>query len=235
VITVDLKKLGLICICYGLLFLIIGGIEAIMMRIQLAVSYGQFVSPQMFNRMFTMTTWMHIFWKFGHPEVYRFVIPAFAVGSEIARVFSRKAIFGYQVMVAATVSIGFVGMSVWAYHMFKVDIASYSNAFFVLTTMAVGAPIGIKIFNWMGTMRRCKIRYAVPMLFCLGFLLQFLVAGLAGTMLAAAPFNWQLSGSYFVVAHFHNMIVDKPPSIRSAKLPSRQLTRCLWLVEAACL
>jgi cytochrome c oxidase subunit I len=153
------------------------------------------------------TIWMHFFWIFGHPEVYVLIIPAFAFLSEIVPVFSRKAIFGYPVMVAATVGIGFVSMSVWAHHMFTIGMASYSNAFFVLTTMAVGVPTGIKIFNWLGTMWGGKIRYATPMLFCLGFLFQFLIAGLTGIMLAAAPFDWQLGGSYFVVAHFHYVIV----------------------------
>jgi cytochrome c oxidase subunit I len=151
--------------------------------------------------------WMHFFWIFGHPEVYVLIIPAFAFISEIVPVFSRKPIFGYPVMVAATVGIGFVSMSVWAHHMFTVGMASYSNAFFVLTTMAVGIPTGIKIFNWLGTMWGGKIHYTVPMMFALGFLFQFLIAGLTGIMLGAAPFDWQLSGSYFVVAHFHYVIV----------------------------
>jgi cytochrome c oxidase subunit 1 len=151
--------------------------------------------------------WMHFFWIFGHPEVYVLIIPAFAFISEIVPVFSRKPIFGYPIMVAATVAIGFVSMSVWAHHMFTVGMASYSNAFFVLTTMAVGIPTGIKIFNWLGTMWGGKIRYAVPMMFALGFLFQFLIAGLTGIMLSSAPFDWQLAGSYFVVAHFHYVIV----------------------------
>jgi cytochrome c oxidase subunit 1 len=151
--------------------------------------------------------WMHFFWIFGHPEVYVLIIPAFAFMSEIVPVFSRKPIFGYPIMVAATVAIGFVSMSVWAHHMFTVGMASYSNAFFVLTTMTVGIPTGIKIFNWLGTMWGGKIHYDVPMMFALAFLFQFLIAGLTGIMLGAAPFNWQLSGSYFVVAHFHYVIV----------------------------
>ncbi|MEO8025211.1 MAG: cbb3-type cytochrome c oxidase subunit I, partial [Bryobacteraceae bacterium] len=151
--------------------------------------------------------WMHFFWIFGHPEVYVLIIPAFAFISEIVPVFSRKPIFGYPIMVAATVAIGFVSMSVWAHHMYTVGMASYSNAFFVLTTMAVGIPTGIKIFNWLGTMWGGKIHYAVAMMFALGFLFQFLVAGLTGIMLSSAPFNWQLGGSYFVVAHFHYVIV----------------------------
>jgi cytochrome c oxidase subunit 1 len=153
------------------------------------------------------TLWMHFFWIFGHPEVYILVIPAFAFVSEIIPVFSRKPIFGYPVMVAATVCIAFVSLSVWAHHMFTIGMNSYANSFFALTTMAVGVPTGIKIFNWIGTMWGGRIQFKTPMLFCIAFLFQFLIAGLTGIMLSAAPFNWQLSSSYFVVAHFHYVIV----------------------------
>jgi cytochrome c oxidase subunit 1 len=151
--------------------------------------------------------WMHFFWIFGHPEVYVLIIPCFAFVSEIIPVFSRKPIFGYPVMVAATVCIGFVSMSVWAHHMFSVGMSSYGNSFFVITTMIVGIPTGIKIFNWIGTMWGGKIQFKAPMVFCVAFLFQFLIAGLTGIMLSAAPFNWQLTASYFVVAHFHYVIV----------------------------
>jgi cytochrome c oxidase subunit 1 len=151
--------------------------------------------------------WMHFFWIFGHPEVYILVIPAFAFASEIIPVFSRKAIFGYPIMVGATVAIGFISMSVWAHHMFAVGMTSTGNTFFAISTMLVGIPTGIKIFNWIGTMWGGKIRFATPMLFSIAFLAQFLIAGLTGIMLAAAPFNWQLTDSYFVIAHFHYVIV----------------------------
>ncbi len=151
--------------------------------------------------------WIHFFWIFGHPEVYILVIPCFAFISEIVPVFSRKPIFGYPVMVAATVGIGFVSMTVWAHHMFTVGMSSYGNTFFAITTMVVGIPTGIKIFNWLGTMWGGKLILKTPMLFCIAFLFQFLIAGLTGIMLSAAPFNWQLSASYFVVAHFHYVIV----------------------------
>src|SRR5580658_10071529 len=151
--------------------------------------------------------WMHFFWIFGHPEVYILVVQAFAFVSEIVPVFSRKPIFGYPIMVAATIAIGFISFSVWAHHMFTVGMSSYGNSFFVFTTVAIAVPTGIKIFNWLGTMWGGKILLRVPMLFCIGFLFQFLIAGLTGIMLGTAPFNWQLSGSYFVVAHFHYVIV----------------------------
>jgi len=153
------------------------------------------------------TLWMHFFWIFGHPEVYILVIPAFAFMSEIIPVFSRKPIFGYPVMVAATVCIGFVSMSVWAHHMFTIGMNSYANSFFAITTMAVGVPTGIKIFNWIGTMWGGRIQFKTPMLFSIAFLCQFLVAGLTGIIQSSAPVDWQLSLSYFVVAHFHYVIV----------------------------
>jgi len=153
------------------------------------------------------TLWMHFFWIFGHPEVYVLVVPAFAFLSEIIPVFSRKPIFGYPVMVGATACIGFLSLSVWAHHMFTIGMNSYANGFFAITTFAVGIPTGIKIFNWLGTMWGGRIQFKTPMLFCIGFLFQFLIAGLTGIMLGTAPFNWQLSGSYFVVAHFHYVIV----------------------------
>jgi cytochrome c oxidase subunit I len=153
------------------------------------------------------TLWMHFFWIFGHPEVYVLVIPAFAFASEIIPVFSRKPIFGYPVMVGATACIVFLSLSVWAHHMFTIGMNSYANSFFAITTFAVGIPTGIKIFNWLGTMWGGKIQFKIPMLFCIGFLFQFLIAGLTGIMQGAAPFDWQLTGSYFVVAHFHYVIV----------------------------
>jgi len=151
--------------------------------------------------------WQHFFWLFGHPEVYILVLPGFACVSEIIPVFSRKPIFGRAAMIGATVAIGFVSVSVWAHHMFSVGMSAGSNIFFVASTMLVGIPTGIKIFNWLATMYGGKLRFDTPMLFCLGFLFQFLIAGLTGIMLAAAPLNWQLTDSYFVVAHFHYTLI----------------------------
>jgi cytochrome c oxidase subunit 1 len=151
--------------------------------------------------------WMHFFWIFGHPEVYVLVFPAFAIANEVIPVFSRKAIFGYPAMVAASVGIAFISLGVWAHHMFTVGMTSVSNAFFVLSTMLVGVPTGIKIFNWLATMWGGKISFKLPMLFCTAFLFQFLIAGLTGIMLSIAPWDWQLHNSYFVIAHFHYMLV----------------------------
>jgi len=151
--------------------------------------------------------WMHFFWIFGHPEVYVLVLPAFAIISEVIPVFSRKPIFGYNAMVGATLAIGFISLGVWAHHMFTVGMTSYANAFFVASTAAIAVPTGIKIFNWVGTMWGGKIRFATPMLFCVAAVVQMLIAGLTGIMLSAAPFDWQLGNSYFVVAHFHYVIL----------------------------
>ena len=151
--------------------------------------------------------WIHFFWIFGHPEVYVLVLPAFAIANEIIPVFSRKAIFGYPAMVAASVGIAFVSLTVWAHHMFTVGMTSVGNTFFVLSTMMVGIPTGIKIFNWLATMWGGSIRFATPMLFCTAFLFQFLIAGLTGIMLSVAPWDWQLHNSYFVIAHFHYVLV----------------------------
>ncbi|SFS18898.1 cytochrome c oxidase subunit 1 [Granulicella pectinivorans] len=151
--------------------------------------------------------WMHFFWIFGHPEVYVLVLPAFAFANEIIPVFSRKAIFGYAAMVAASVGIGFISLSVWAHHMFTVGMGAGANTFFTLATMIIAVPTGIKIFNWLATLWGGKIQFTTAMMFAIGFLFQFLLAGLTGIMLSAAPFDWQLGNSYFVVAHFHYVLV----------------------------
>jgi cytochrome c oxidase subunit 1 len=151
--------------------------------------------------------WQHFFWIFGHPEVYILVLPAFGVISEVVPVFSRKPIFGYPMMVAASVLIGFISAGVWAHHMFAVGLNSYSVTFFAMATMAISVPTGIKIFNWLATIYGGKIRLELPMIWAIAFLFQFLIAGLTGIMLGVAPFDWQLNDSYFVIAHFHYVIV----------------------------
>jgi cytochrome c oxidase subunit 1 len=189
----------------GLVLIVISPLTAA----QLMLCVDRFLGGHFFDTQAggSAVLWMHFFWIFGHPEVYVLVIPAFAFMSEIVPVFSRKAIFGYPIMVGATVAIGFVSMTVWAHHMFTVGMSSYGNTFFVMSTMIISVPTGIKIFNWLGTMWGGKLIFKTPMLFCIAFLFQFLIAGLTGIMLSAAPFNWQLSASYFVVAHFHYVIV----------------------------
>ena len=151
--------------------------------------------------------WQHFFWLFGHPEVYILMIPGFASVTEIIPVFSRKPIFGRAAMIGASVSIGFISLGVWAHHMYTVGLPANANIYFAISTMIVGIPTGVKIFNWLATMWGGKIRFDTPMLFCVGFLFQFLLAGLTGIMLAVAPFDWQLGNSYFVVAHFHYTLI----------------------------
>jgi cytochrome c oxidase subunit I len=151
--------------------------------------------------------WQHFFWIFGHPEVYILVLPAFGVVSEIVPVFSRKPIFGYPMMVAAAVVIGFISAGVWAHHMFTVGLTSFGVTFFGIATLLISVPTGIKIFNWLATIYGGKVRLELPMIFCIAFLFQFLIAGLTGVMLGVAPFDWQLNDSYFVIAHFHYVIV----------------------------
>ena len=189
----------------GLVVLVIGPLTAA----QIMLSLDRYLGAHFFDTQAggSAVLWMHFFWIFGHPEVYVLAIPAFAFISEIVPVFSRKAIFGYPIMVAATLAIGFIAMAVWAHHMFTVGLSSNANTFFVLSTMAIAVPTGIKIFNWLATMWGGKIHFQAPMLFAIAFLFQFLIAGLTGVMLSVAPFDWQLGNSYFVVAHFHYVIV----------------------------
>lgn len=151
--------------------------------------------------------WAHFFWIFGHPEVYVLVLPAFAFANEIIPVFSRKAIFGYSAMVTASVGIAFISLGVWAHHMFTIGMTSFGNAFFTLSTMLVSIPTGIKTFNWLATIWGGRIRFETPMLFSIAFLFQWVIAGLTGIMLSVSPWNWQLHNSYFVVAHFHYVLV----------------------------
>src|SRR5260370_7648832 len=131
-------------------------------------------------------------WIFGPPEVYLLVLPAFAFASEIIPVFSRKAIFGYRVMVAATLGIGFIGMSVWAHHMFTVGMSSTANTVFVLSTMAIAVPTGIKIFNWLATMWGGQIHFTTPMLFCVSFPFQFFIPCLPAIQFHPPPFDLTL-------------------------------------------
>jgi cytochrome c oxidase subunit 1 len=176
---------------------------------QIMLLIDRFLGGNFFNTQSggSAVLWQHFFWIFGHPEVYILIFPAFAILSEVIPIFSRKPIFGRPAMVGAVCSIGFISLGVWAHHMFAVGMTSWSNTFFAASSMLVGIPTGIKIFNWTATMYGGKIRLATPMLFCCAFLFQFLVAGLTGIMLAVAPFDWQLHDSYFVVGHFHFTLV----------------------------
>jgi cytochrome c oxidase subunit 1 len=150
--------------------------------------------------------WQHVFWFFGHPEVYIMILPAMGVISEVIPVFSRKPIFGYTAIALSSVAIGFYSMLVWAHHMFSVGLPGYLQGFFMISSMIIAVPTGIKIFNWLATTWRGNIHFDTPMLFALGFIGIFTVGGLSGIFLAAYPFDWQVTDTYFVVAHLHYVL-----------------------------
>jgi cytochrome c oxidase subunit I len=147
--------------------------------------------------------WQHLFWFFGHPEVYILVLPAFGVWSEILPVFARKPIFGYKAIAAATAGIAFLGMLVWAHHMFATPMSTVVLAFFMLSSFLIAVPTGVKIFNWIATLWRGTVEWTVPLLFSVGGIATFLMGGITGIFLAVFPVDWQLTDTYFVVAHFH--------------------------------
>ncbi|TMV43120.1 cytochrome c oxidase subunit I [Paenibacillus mesophilus] len=151
--------------------------------------------------------WQHIFWIFGHPEVYILILPAFGIISEVVSTFSQKRLFGYSAMVFATVIIGFLGFMVWVHHMFTVGLGPVGNALFSIATMLIAVPTGIKIFNWLFTLWGGQIRFTTASLFALGFIPTFVMGGMTGVMLASPPADFQFHDSYFVVAHFHYVIV----------------------------
>jgi cytochrome c oxidase subunit I len=150
--------------------------------------------------------WQHLFWFFGHPEVYIIVLPAFGMISEILPVFARKPIFGYTAIATATVAIAFLGVLVWAHHMFATPIPTPVMGFFMLSSFAIAVPTGIKIFNWIATLWRGSIVFKTPLLFAAALPGVFVIGGISGVMLAVFPVDWQLTDTYFVVAHMHYVL-----------------------------
>jgi len=150
--------------------------------------------------------YQHVFWFFGHPEVYIMVLPAMGMVSEILPVFARKPIFGYKAVATSTVGIAFFSMLVWAHHMFAVGMPIALDSFFMLSSMVIAVPTGVKIFNWLATIWRGNITFATPMLWVLGFIGVFTIGGLSGIFLAAFPIDWQVTDTYFVVAHIHYVL-----------------------------
>ncbi|BBM01247.1 cytochrome c oxidase subunit I [Microbulbifer sp. GL-2] len=149
----------------------------------------------------------HVFWFFGHPEVYIMILPAFGIISAIIPTFARKPLFGYSSMVYATAAIAFLSMIVWAHHMFTVGMPIAGELFFMYATMLISVPTGVKIFNWVSTMFRGSMTFETPMLFAIAFIILFAIGGFSGLMLAIAPADFQYHDTYFVVAHFHYVLV----------------------------
>jgi cytochrome c oxidase subunit I len=151
--------------------------------------------------------WQHLFWFFGHPEVYIMVLPGFGLVSEILPVFARKPIFGYKAIAASTVAIAFLGFLTWAHHMFTTPIPEVILVFVMLSSFLIAVPTGVKMLNWIATLWRGTIEFKTPLLFCVGFLVLFLIGGISGVFLAVFPVDWQLNETYFVVAHLHFVLV----------------------------
>ena len=150
--------------------------------------------------------WQHYFWGFGHPEVYIMILPAFGMISEVIPVFSGKPIYGYEFVAASTVAIAFLSFTVWAHHMFAVGMGHIADLFFGASSMLIAVPTGVKIFNWTATMYQGRIRFTTSMLFAVSFLLEFTIGGLSGVSFAAFPLDWQLTDTYYLVAHFHYVL-----------------------------
>jgi cytochrome c oxidase subunit 1 len=151
--------------------------------------------------------WQHLFWLFGHPEVYIVILPPFGILSEVFPVFSRKPIFGYGFIIGSGIAIALLAFGVWVHHMFATGLGNTVNGFFAASSMLIGIPTGIKIFNWLATMYGGKIRFSVSMMFAIAFLIEFTIGGLTGISFAIVPIDWQLTDTYYVVAHLHYVFI----------------------------
>ena len=171
-----------------------------------------FVDRQLGGHFFDPTAsgqpllWQHLFWFFGHPEVYIMILPVMGMVSEIIPVFSAKPIFGYRFVAASSVAIAFLSFGVWAHHMFAVGLSAFETFFFAASSMLIAVPTGVKIFNWIATMVGGRIRLATPMLFAIGFIAMFIIGGLTGVSLAVVPLDLETTDTYFVVAHLHYVL-----------------------------
>lgn len=189
-------------------FLIIGALPSLNAALSMLL-----LDRQMHAHFFTAESggsallWQHLFWLFGHPEVYILILPAFGIYSEVFQVFSRKRIYGYSFVAGSTVAIGLLSFGVWVHHMFATGLGNTVNAFFGASSMLIGVPTGIKIFNWLGTMYGGSIRLTVSMMFAIAFLIEFTIGGLSGIAFSIIPIDWEITDSYYVVAHLHYVFV----------------------------
>jgi cytochrome c oxidase subunit 1 len=186
--------------------------------------------------------WQHLFWIFGHPEVYILILPAMGIISEVLPTFSRKPLFGYPVVVFSGVLIGFLGFGVWSHHMFTTGMGTTATSAFAFASMLIAVPTGVKIFNWIGTLWGGQVRMRVPLLFALGFIWMFMIGGFSGIMHAAAPADSQQHDTYFVVAHIHYVLIGGSlfallsgihywfPLIRGRLIPERLGKRSFWII-----
>ena len=180
----------------------------------ITIALGQLMFDRCFGTNFFVVAgggqpilWQHLFWIFGHPEVYILVLPAMGIISEILPVFSKKPLFGYSIVVFSGAVIGFLGFAVWSHHMFTTGLGKVATAAFSLLTMAIAVPTGVKIFNWVGTLWGGRVRFSAPMIFSLGFVWMFMMGGFSGIMHSSAPADAQQQDSYFVIAHFHYVAI----------------------------
>ena len=179
----------------------------------ITVAVSQLMLDRVFGATFFVTgkggdpvLWQHLFWLFGHPEVYILILPAMGIVSEVLPTFSRKPLFGYPVVVYSGIIIGFMSFGVWSHHMFTVGLGPTANSAFAVATMLIAVPTGVKIFNWIGTLWGGAIDFKTPLLFSLGFISMFIIGGLSGVMHSATPSDFQQQDTYFIVAHLHYVL-----------------------------
>ncbi len=180
----------------------------------ITIALAQLMFDRMFDTNFFQIAeggqpilWQHLFWIFGHPEVYILVLPAMGIVSEVLPTFAKKPLFGYSIVVFSGAVIGFLGFAVWSHHMFTTGLGKVATAAFSLLTMAIAVPTGVKIFNWIGTLWGGRVRFDAPMIFSIGFIWMFMMGGFSGIMHSAAPADAQQQDSYFVIAHFHYVAI----------------------------
>ena len=214
----DAKVIGIQYIVLAFFYFMIGGLLAMIIRGELITPAADLVDRTVYNGIYTMhgtimlflfifpVLYQHFFWFYSHPAVYVIILPVFGIFSELFPVYSRKPLFGYVYVAVASFIIDFLGLIVWVHHIFPSGVAQWMRNFFMFSTMLIAVPTGVKVFAWLGTIWRGKLRLTTPMLFCLGGLFNFVFAGVTGVMLATVPVDIHVSNTYFVVGHFHYVI-----------------------------